>query len=114
MVKSAPFGPVSVFMQGSRSGALTDSRSIGSNRPVPPRTTSTVKKAADSRTTITGYAKAQPAKQAAICEFLESAIWGALPKAEAKIWHSMPVWFIGQNPVVGYKASAKQVNLLFW
>jgi hypothetical protein len=25
-----------------------------------------------------------------------------------------PVWFVGENPVVGYKASAKYVNLLFW
>jgi hypothetical protein len=24
------------------------------------------------------------------------------------------VWFIDDNPVVGYSASAKSVNLLFW
>lgn len=26
----------------------------------------------------------------------------------------MPVWFIGENPVVGYNAKATYVNLLFW
>jgi hypothetical protein len=26
----------------------------------------------------------------------------------------MPVWFMDGNPVVGYNATAKYVNLLFW
>lgn len=26
----------------------------------------------------------------------------------------MPVWFVGENAVVGYKVTAKHVNLLFW
>jgi hypothetical protein len=38
----------------------------------------------------------------------------AIPKATSKVWHGSPVWFIGDNPVVGYNATAKTVNLLFW
>ncbi len=26
----------------------------------------------------------------------------------------MPVWFVGEDPVVGYKSNGKNVNLLFW
>jgi hypothetical protein len=38
----------------------------------------------------------------------------ALPKATARVWHGSPVWFIDENPVVGYSATAKAVKLLFW
>ena len=38
----------------------------------------------------------------------------ALPKATSKVWHGSPVWFIDDNPVVGYNATAKSVKLLFW
>ena len=37
-----------------------------------------------------------------------------LPKAISTIWHGSPVWFIGENPVVGYHVTPKHVNLLFW
>jgi hypothetical protein len=37
-----------------------------------------------------------------------------MPNATSKIWHGSPVWFIGDNPVVGFDATAKAVNLLFW
>jgi hypothetical protein len=63
---------------------------------------------------IAAYAKAQPVAFAAICRTLQKEIAAALPKASSKIWHAIPVWFIGENPVVGYKAAAKHVNLLFW
>jgi hypothetical protein len=38
----------------------------------------------------------------------------ALPKATARVWHGSPVWFIGENPVVGYSATKQGVHLLFW
>ena len=50
----------------------------------------------------------------AICDTLRDLIVAALPKATAKVWHGSPVWFDGENPVVGYNATAKGVNLLFW
>lgn len=50
----------------------------------------------------------------AVCRLLRAEIDRALPKAASRIWHAMPVWFVGENPVVGYKATARHVNLLFW
>jgi len=64
---------------------------------------------------IAHYAKTQTAEHAAICHALRAEIDAVLPKAVSKIWHGSPVWFIGENPVVGYNVTSKQgVNLLFW
>lgn len=63
---------------------------------------------------ISEYAEALPKIFTEICNVLRREIDTTLPKATAKIWHAMPVWFIGENPVVGYKAGPKHVNLLFW
>jgi hypothetical protein len=63
---------------------------------------------------IADYAKTQTTEYAAICRVLRVEIDAALPKASAKIWHAIPVWFIGENPVVGYHARPKHVTLLFW
>jgi hypothetical protein len=63
---------------------------------------------------IGAYARGQTPTHAAICRALREAIEAAAPKATARIWHAMPVWFVGENPIVGFKASAKHVNLLFW
>jgi hypothetical protein len=49
-----------------------------------------------------------------ICDLLRELIDIALPKATSKVWHGSPVWFIDENPVVGYNVTAKTVNLLFW
>jgi hypothetical protein len=68
----------------------------------------------DTQDAITRYAETLPANQAAICRLLQGEIDRALPRATSKIWHAMPVWFVGENPVVGYKAAPKHVNLLFW
>ena len=37
-----------------------------------------------------------------------------LSKAAVKIWRGMPVWFIGENPVVGYSVKLAIVTLRFW
>ncbi len=64
---------------------------------------------------ITRYADSQNAAQAAVCRALRTEIEAALPKATSKIYHGSPVWFVGENPVVGYNVTAKKgVNLLFW
>ncbi len=63
---------------------------------------------------ITLYAAKAPNGLAAVCELLQSQIKRALPKGPARIWYAMPVWFVGENAVVGYKLTAKHVNLLFW
>jgi hypothetical protein len=63
---------------------------------------------------IAAYAEAQTVALRTICDRLRVLIDSALPKATSKIWHGGPVWFIGENPVVGYDARAKEVSLLFW
>lgn len=34
--------------------------------------------------------------------------------ATYRLYHSAPVWFIYGIPIVGYNATSKYVNLLFW
>jgi hypothetical protein len=63
---------------------------------------------------IAAYSQAQPLEFGTICDRLRELIDAALPKAISKVWHGSPVWFIDENPVVGYNATAKTVNLLFW
>lgn len=65
---------------------------------------------------IAAYNGAQPAGLRALCDALRERIDAALPKASSKVWHGSPVWFVGENPVVGYEAKTKQerVELLFW
>lgn len=68
-----------------------------------------------AKQTVAAYGRAQSPELAAICRLLRKEIEAALPKASAKIYHSSPVWFIGENAVVGFSVnSKKQVNLLFW
>lgn len=49
-----------------------------------------------------------------ICDRLYQEICRGLPKAEHKIWHAHPVWFIEGNPVAGYSKLKDCVRLLFW
>ena len=64
---------------------------------------------------ITDYDHAQPPNLAALCTALRTLIDRAMPKATSKVWHGSPVWFIDDNPVVGYCTTAKgKVQLLFW
>jgi hypothetical protein len=63
---------------------------------------------------VAAYSQTQSLAFRTICELLRELIDKALPKASSKIWHGSPVWFIDDNPVVGYDARAKTVNLVFW
>ncbi len=49
-----------------------------------------------------------------ICNFLASEIDARLPKAESKIWHAHPVWFLEGNPIVGYSKQKRGIRLMFW
>jgi hypothetical protein len=63
---------------------------------------------------VEDYNNAQTDERKTICELLASEINKGLPKAESKIWHGSPVWFLDSNPVVGYAARKNWINLLFW
>lgn len=49
-----------------------------------------------------------------IATLLAEEIDRNLPKAENKIWHKHPVWFLDGNPIVGYRKLKDSVRLLFW
>lgn len=63
---------------------------------------------------VTAYNNSQSPTDEAICELLAVTIDKALPKAENKIWHRHPVWFLDGNPIVGYSKLKDSVRLLFW
>jgi hypothetical protein len=63
---------------------------------------------------IPKYNAAQPTEYRAICRELAELIDASLRKAESKIWHRAPVWFIDGNPIVGYWVRKGYVQLLFW
>jgi hypothetical protein len=60
------------------------------------------------------YNNSQSASDRKICDALYKIIDQQLPKAENKIWHAHPVWFIDGNPIVGYSRLKDSVRLLFW
>lgn len=78
------------------------------------RESSDIENSPSSDDQITAYSEGQPLSFRAICVALRKLIDTALPKATSKVWHGSPVWFIDDNPVVGFNATAKAVNLLFW
>jgi hypothetical protein len=63
---------------------------------------------------IVAYGQGQPPALGAICDRLRELIDKSLPRATSRVWHGSPVWFIDDNPVVGYNATGRGVNLLFW
>ena len=63
---------------------------------------------------IAAYNREQDKISKAICNQLAKEIDAGLPKAESKIWHRGPVWFLDGNPVVGYAVRKQNVQLLFW
>jgi hypothetical protein len=67
-----------------------------------------------STDSISAYNKALKTKHKGICDSLRKTIDAALPKATSKVWHGHPVWFIGENPVVGYSTKSTGIALLFW
>ncbi len=60
------------------------------------------------------YHQSLAPEQQAICERLAELITATLPEAEGKIWHAHPVWFLEDNPIVGYSLQKKGIRLMFW
>jgi len=63
---------------------------------------------------VKAYNNSQSANDKAICNALADEIDSNLPKAQNKIWHAHPVWFLDGNPIVGYSKLKDSVRLLFW
>lgn len=49
-----------------------------------------------------------------IANLLATEITKGLPKAENKVWHRHPVWFLDGNPIVGYSKLKSGMRLMFW
>ena len=63
---------------------------------------------------IQDYNEKQVGETAEICALLFQEIGAALPHATSKLYHANPVWFIDENPIVGYDVTTHGVNILFW
>jgi hypothetical protein len=60
------------------------------------------------------YNESQSKSDKEICNRLSKVINQNLPKAENKIWHAHPVWFLEGNPIVGYSRQKAGIRLMFW
>lgn len=63
---------------------------------------------------IQKYNFTQSVEEQEICNLLASTISACLPEAENKIWHAHPVWFLDENPIVGYSKQKQGIRLMFW
>ncbi len=63
---------------------------------------------------IAVYNTAQSENDQRICELLADIIDKELSEAESKIWHAHPVWFLEENPIVGYSKQKAGIRLMFW
>jgi len=65
-------------------------------------------------TAIQAYNDQQTTLDIEICNFLTITINQELAEATSKIWHGHPVWFLNDNPIVGYSKQKKGIRLMFW
>lgn len=63
---------------------------------------------------VESYNSLQSLTNQNICNELMDQINKKLPDSKSKIWHGSPVWFIDDNPVVGYCKLKDCIQLLFW
>lgn len=63
---------------------------------------------------IESFHKVQSTEDQKICDLLRSEIDKNLSDAESKIWHKHPVWFLDENPIVGYSKLKDCIRLMFW
>lgn len=49
-----------------------------------------------------------------IAEKLKEIINQDLANSESKIWHRHPVWFLKENPIVGFSKQKAGMRLMFW
>jgi len=65
--------------------------------------------------TIAGYLQKLGPTLGPVAKILRREIESLLPQASSRLYHGMPVWFIGENAVVGLGLTAKKtIKLLFW
>lgn len=65
-------------------------------------------------TDIESYNQKQRGEHQEICVMLQKLLSRGLPEAKSKVWHGHPVWFLDDNPIVGYSVQKAGVRLMFW
>lgn len=65
-------------------------------------------------TTLDAFHAAQSDTDRAICDVLRQIIDAHLQEADSRIWHGHPVWFLDDNPIVGYSKLKHCIRLMFW
>jgi hypothetical protein len=65
-------------------------------------------------TDIKKYNAALSKEDKKIADLLMKEINANLPKAESKVWHRHPAWFLEGNPIVGYSKLKAGMQLMFW
>ena len=60
------------------------------------------------------YNNALSTEKKDICDMLMREIDETLINSISKMYHSNPVWFINDNPIVGYNVTGNGIALLFW
>ena len=63
---------------------------------------------------IQDYNNKQSSAGKAIFDLLFQEINKHLSKAENKVWHGHPVWFLDGNPIAGYSKEKPGIRLMFW
>ncbi|MFA5511772.1 MAG: DUF1801 domain-containing protein [Candidatus Kapaibacterium sp.] len=63
---------------------------------------------------IEAYNEKQKSPYSDICQLIAAEIDYSLSEAKNKIWHAHPVWFIDDNPIVGYSLQRLGIRLMFW
>lgn len=63
---------------------------------------------------IKNYHSALSDNDREICEKLYTIITKHLPQTTNKVWHAHPVWFMNDNPLVGYSKQKAGIKLMFW
>ena len=63
---------------------------------------------------IKAFNEQQESSDRVICDLLSAEIDNRLPEAQSKIWHRHPVWFLEDNPTVGYSKLKAGIRLMFW
>jgi len=63
---------------------------------------------------IKSYNNLQTVIDKEICDLLATTISIQLTDAESKTWPAPPVWFLDDNPTVGYSKQKKGIRLMFW
>jgi hypothetical protein len=68
----------------------------------------------DAMDPIEDYSRQLDPSLRKICEELRKVIDSGLPHSASRLYHGAPVWFIDENPIVGYSLKRGKIALLFW